>query len=93
MKKDKRFTYEDLGRAIDMALKLGEGERDRVEGKRDATRAILKIFEASYELNTSDMSERFNFVEASVEAILHRYEQMLYVIDNTSVWDAIDREF
>ena len=90
MKKDKRFTYEDLDKAIDMALKRSEGERDRVEGKRDATRAILGIFEGSYELNVSDADERFYFVKAAVEGLLQRYEQELYVIDHTSVWDEFE---
>lgn len=88
MKKNKQFTREDLDRAIDLALSKGQGERDRVEGMRDVTRTLLKTIDSAYELKSDD--ERLHFIEYTIRGLLAGYEQKLYEIDNTSVWEEFE---
>ena len=90
MKKNKQYTREDLDRVIDLALSKSQGQRDRIEGMRDVTRTILKIFDSAYELKSYE--EQLHFVEYAIQGLNAGYEQMLYQIDNVTVWEEFMKE-
>ncbi len=81
-KPKKEFTWEDINRAINMALKCGNENRARVEGKRDAIKVFLALFDGIYEkteLKTDQ--ERIDYLESIARGLYDGYRRELHRID------------
>ena len=97
----KKYSYDDLSRAIDYALSKGDREMNMAEAKRDVTGALYKMF-----LNLDNLwidletdNDKLQFLGTYIKSLYERYDGKCKEIEmyrnfdmNKKVYEALKRE-